>query len=1383
MPTGLELLAQSYANKPVKPRRTVDMFPEDGAQPEPPPVVPEAPDLNNPSAFESTLRTVGLGGYAVRNALMGNVEGIGRNAVDALTAIPRAILPGDQSNWELSRAQDRPEFSDVVGGMEPGWAKLGVDIAGGIATDPLSFLGVGEFSAAAKAAKAASAGVKAARASGVGLLEATNAAKAADATLAASRAAGTSRKALGVGLPFMSPVAELPGTADALASLGRGVGAGTNLAAKGIAKIPGGEDMLSGVGKLASSVRGVFGAQKATPEIEQALADAAGKGGATSLAARNAFIEANKGFAPDIQRKAHLLIQDIIEGDGPLRQDFPHVANEGFAPGTEALSPVMGPAIAPKRFNTFDVQPGLSNFGTEADQVALIDRRLAMAPWDDATKASVREAALANSPVYRKLYSQSTADQVLERPEAIWTKGDRRFPNDHVTGLYNEDMKAIDANIRQTESGIGKASKQAARQEAKIQELKPLHESAANDAYSAGTTADELFNKLPDLASRKRAVDALELKLSRMQGMADTLGRLVQGNGNRNQKLFQGILDNKYDIKQAKDALAALRKAQEGGADETVLQGLRDTARAAFQAKMQQLDALTNAAKSGDVGEVSAHHQWWNLAKEEANAAARAVKAARAEGADKELIANLSADYATKKAAAEGALGRLRNLRPKLSESNRTDNILTGGLANKQGRVREIRQLLSQLNDADLSRVGSMTKTAYRAKGSELAYTKSAERAYGRLQRAEGKLSDANEIKKTWGATLEDLKNKPDLGAWAQSQGYKSGALANDLAPLDYVPRQFDMKALDEAATHEQRGAALASMLKSRTITDSKALADKLNTPGVSIESNLGQIGADYGSQLGRATEQAAIAKNLGIKGFKNLVDPESKAAVNGYINDLRKAGDHDSANMLNTAFNGLTPPTGFWKFLANVNKPFKAAATAGIVVPRLNFTIGNVVSNVVQMLQNPEARKVALSQLKTLPRVIAGSIGDGLKTLGVRIPESDYDQLLKAAAGSDGTREGMMRLITDPQMKLAVQHGVLDGGFVSSEQLAANALTKGDPKKLQNWLYWTQDVARASEQRMRYGMFKDLLKHGETAEDAARIVNDTLFDYKFSSVGNRNARQLFPFGQYTFKAIPQAAKFLGERPAALAGLNAAYSQNDANKDPLPPWAQGNINIPLGTGESGNPQYLTSLRLPFEQLAKIPNPSGDLGDILSQVRSDVVGMASPLIKTGIAGLGGTDPRTGNPFMADDRTPNALQALGAPERGNLSRYYNALASTGVIQPLVTPVATVSSILDDRKSGGIRALSALTGLNVLDVDEQQAMKQVLMDAIRRDPSIRSTPNFYQLQKTPQGQALLQQLRTVQKAVRDKKKKAKIVGPHKAKKPKQEKPHVIKTKNSQP
>lgn len=934
MPSGLEALAAAYA--PRKVRAPEDALVEAINTPSKASAIPEQEDavlpeadLDNPSALESVLRTAGLGGFGVRNLLKGNVEGTARNVADLVTSPIRALLPGDQSSWELSRKEDLPEFSDVIGGMEPGLAKTTVDVLGGVVTDPLSFIGVGAAGAIGKGAAGAAKGASAATKGG--------------------------KVSLGLGVPFMKPLVEIPGSAKALEAIGTGVKAITPPVVSDAAKSAG------------FALRKTFAALRPSEKVAADVAAGEGLGQATRQAAQTYPVAAFQGVDPEVQRRA----VEVIRG----------VTSELPGPGGYADLGVAG-----------------QKFVSQGEQRMLINRRIAAMPWDDATKEAVREQAFRASDYAADLWRQGVRDKVFSHP--------------------------------------------------------------------------------PDVPLNKTPAD-----------------------------YFPGV----YDLE-------------------------------------QQVGAMPDVARAGQ-----------------------------------------------------------------------------------------------------------------------------------------------------------------------------------------------------------------PSLITAKTLTTPSELAEHLTREGGRLDTDIPRILGEYGEGLGRATQRAEIGRRTVGEGFRALSDEGSRSAMTKAIEGLRAAGDQDSAHVLETAFNGLPPMGSVMRVLSKLNRPFKSAATAGVVVPNLNFTVGNTVSSVVQMLQNPEARGVAGRAAVALPRVIAGSIGDGLKRLGIKaIPESEYDQVINAARASGGRRERMLELIQDPTLRSAVQQGVLDGGFVSAEELGTRLATQGKPTP-SNIAYWTQDIAKGSEQRMRYGMFKDLLEGGKSPEEAARIVSETLFDYKYTSVANRALRQAIPFGMYSFKAIPQSAKFLAEKPAAAAGLRGLYAQGDANERPLPPWTQGNINIPIGTGETGNPQYLTSLRLPFETLAQIPNPSGDLGDILAQTRSDIVGQASPLIKTGIAAFGGNDPRTGQPFRSYDKAPAALQAIGVPERSEFGRAYNTLVGTGAIQPLAAPIATLSKLLDKRQSIPVAALNTLTGFKILDVDEQMALKQVIEDAIRRDPSIQSGANYYQLEKTPEGQALLQKLQEVRQTLKTKRQAA--------------------------
>jgi hypothetical protein len=111
------------------------------------------------------MRWIGRPGYAVRDFLAGNFEGAGRQALDFLTEPIDAALPGD---WipTASRDQDYTETSDLLGGMEDGLGKTAVNVLGGIATDPLTYLSFGATAIPGAVSKIAKGAAGANRAAG-----------------------------------------------------------------------------------------------------------------------------------------------------------------------------------------------------------------------------------------------------------------------------------------------------------------------------------------------------------------------------------------------------------------------------------------------------------------------------------------------------------------------------------------------------------------------------------------------------------------------------------------------------------------------------------------------------------------------------------------------------------------------------------------------------------------------------------------------------------------------------------------------------------------------------------------------------------------------------------------------------------------------------------------------------------------------------------------------------------------------------------------------------------------------------------------------------------------------------------------------------------------
>lgn len=96
-------------------------------------------DTEDPGLFSSILDWISTPGYAVRNVLRGDLKAAGKNLLDFGGDVIDAALPGD---WigHLSTPQDKPQTSDLLGGMEDGWGKFGVNLIGDTLTDPLTYI-------------------------------------------------------------------------------------------------------------------------------------------------------------------------------------------------------------------------------------------------------------------------------------------------------------------------------------------------------------------------------------------------------------------------------------------------------------------------------------------------------------------------------------------------------------------------------------------------------------------------------------------------------------------------------------------------------------------------------------------------------------------------------------------------------------------------------------------------------------------------------------------------------------------------------------------------------------------------------------------------------------------------------------------------------------------------------------------------------------------------------------------------------------------------------------------------------------------------------------------------------------------------------------------
>lgn len=492
-------------------------------------------------------------------------------------------------------------------------------------------------------------------------------------------------------------------------------------------------------------------------------------------------------------------------------------------------------------------------------------------------------------------------------------------------------------------------------------------------------------------------------------------------------------------------------------------------------------------------------------------------------------------------------------------------------------------------------------------------------------------------------------------------------------------------------------------------------------------------------------TEQAAL--KLDGKAF---TEEGVKTLANSLIKEMAKTSPGD-ANRLDTAMNGLAPRGAFTNFLVKAAKPFKGPAVYGALIPKLGANMSNLTSGVEQALANQAARPSAGAIARVVLPAYFKSIDDGLsKVFGIRPLQTtnelaQIDDAFKASGGDVDRAINAIADVTDKTGKVvekastmqgAIREGVFSDGFVNKEQLIDQAQRTGWRKLFGNWWDMPGEMFRGGEQRLRYGLFKDLVENrGMSADEAGRTVADTFYNYSITSNGNRLARDIIPFFQFTAKAIPQQAKFLAgqtgrlgpETANGMLALGGPLSPAAALSSlwggatgPVDPQMQGKANILIGHDDKGNPEYIAGTRLPFEALANVPNPSADLMDVGRQIEQGVVGASNPLLKTAYSAVTGRDPYFGGPAGTYSKVAGA-------DLGGVGRAYNTLAGTGVVQPLDSVLKTIGTATGD-KSAAAKVLSLLGGVSIASVDEDRALQRSLEAYLARNPQVGQYTSYY-------------------------------------------------------
>jgi hypothetical protein len=1278
-------------------------------------------ELNQPSSWESFLNWIGNTGYGARNLLMGNPEGAMHNAADLLSGPVRALIPGDQANWELSTKEERPEASDLLTSwgmdkMEPGLAKTAVDIGGGILTDPLSLV-PGTW-----LTKGAKAGYGATRA----LTHAVS--PAADKAITELLAGG--REMIGGLQPSAEVAADIAKGRHMRGSVALPQQAWAAKAFQGVAP-----DVQEKAYNIIQDIHTTPEGKSAFGVVpEQAFGD---------VPAQMALVDRRLAMAPwdDATKMA-------------VRSEAQKIAKnmqEQYGQATE-----LGAMYRP---NVYTSESGR------------------IIPHDDLVSQFMEE----NKQTGRALTEHDASlDEISRRLDTAQTK------LDILNSMPEKVLPTTSGAIGRVETQEGKiASLQTAKDDVErlikeMGEMPGFTGWAAKHGYGLGQLDKSLspLDYVPRfmepeeemLAAKKGGISGTPGILKAREGMtSEEYAKYLNESGKKQitdlPKIFSSYGAQMDKATTQATVARSLLKRLAGGAED-VLDASPEVAAVAIKIPQTELSSFI-ATIASSVGKNVVIHNTEDsiLAAKAASSGLQNIKGIRIGGFTSRTTGEIHVlNTGNNARSVRSAMHELTH--SLFLDLPQADRYAVLEIISKNSTRKQLDKIYKTWGSAlpfDPESGGTMSSAlgeALAESGGALLYERPD--FVMSLAKTEGEKSILSRMYAYISEKLAYLASK--LMHLPANKARRS-------ASLDQAQKLFSdaSERIRNSAKHTLSPDAGALSATTETVTDfSGAMGaaektkwkayfekfpDLLQDPAYKslkdtvyqdLRQTVGQIGdgsgADLLSVLSEGTRGTKPAHEMA------LTEEGVKGAVNKHIADLRTAADDaqklgnsaqagellDSAGALETAINGLPPREGILKYIAYGNRYFKPFVTSGAFIPRIAFNVRNMLAGgSLHVLSTPGARAQTVPFLQRLIPDFMASVGDGLKQLGVDwLPESRFDIIQKIAADSGGSRAKMLADLTaaDPQLARAFEHGILNNNFVSSEFMAMDAAKAGNWKKLKNLRDWPAAITRGVEQRMRFGVFNGLIeKEGLSPQAAAKATMDALFDYDISGTGNRAARDVIPFFQWSAKSIPQALKFALEKPMMMAGMGPAL--REGKDQPIYPYMQRDFTIPLGKGEDGKANYISNIGTPLEAPGLLVNPldlaAGLVGggqEAWHHLRENVGGMVSPPLKYLLNQWSGVDQQFGTPVGAYDKTPQLLQSMGMEPHSGLGRAYQSLASTGMIQPLATPLDLLGRVVAPDKTVGQKVSSLIVGAPVVGVDESRAIQQLIEQKLKENPDIK-------------------------------------------------------------
>jgi len=483
----------------------------------------------------------------------------------------------------------------------------------------------------------------------------------------------------------------------------------------------------------------------------------------------------------------------------------------------------------------------------------------------------------------------------------------------------------------------------------------------------------------------------------------------------------------------------------------------------------------------------------------------------------------------------------------------------------------------------------------------------------------------------------------------------------------------------------------------------------------------------------------------------------EGREKVLGRISELASDPQTvEAAEIMKIMMTGMPQRGKVAQVLAGANKWFKPYAVYGLLVPKFGSTFRNLVSGYFQTAaQFGPLSKEALRMGGRVPQYMWGSVNDSIrKMLGLSLSADQWarqlDLIEEASKASKGSVTKFQKILgeQDEILGLAAKYGVIDNNFIRTEELISRLTKPSIIKKL--WGKMTEIPAasfQGAEQRMRVGLFTDLVLEGMDPAEAASNVLEAFYDYSVKTPSNRLLRDIIPFAQFSVNAIPQSASLLSRYPGVGVGLSQVYGQPPS--EVVYPWLAERGFVELGQSKEGKPLAATGFGFPAEALGvlpRIPTP-WNYQQAAQDIRRGLVSSTHPLLKTASAWIWNKEPYFDSPFGQYDKIP------GIGRVGSAGRAYNIATGAGAnpFHPLISMVGKATEV----KSRGVipTAVDLATGATVVEVDRHRAARQILERHLETSPTARKYTVFYKPkgEQDPFYDTVKKALATIKKADR--------------------------------